>query len=93
MKELLDITKIGTLTLKNCFIKSSIGDHSISGHLNKNSVESYVNLAKGGVGTIITGYTLVISDTISKYSRIPSGKNNDRTSAMLGDFFLFIVQR
>ncbi|WP_321424177.1 hypothetical protein [uncultured Bacteroides sp.] len=56
--------------MKNRFIKSSIGDHSISGHLNNNSIESYVNLAKGGVGTIITGFTLI--DNLEKASPLPA---------------------
>ena len=59
MKRMLDTTKIGNMTLKNRFIRSAIGDYAIDGHLNEGILETYENLAKGGVGTIITGFALV----------------------------------
>ncbi|MFW2490223.1 NADH:flavin oxidoreductase [Clostridium chromiireducens] len=59
MKKLLDTTKLGNMTLKNRFIRSAIGDYAIDGHLNEKIFETYENLAKGGVGTIITGFALV----------------------------------
>lgn len=59
MKKLLDTTRIGNMTLKNRFIRSAIGDYAVDGHLNEKNFETYENLAKGGVGTIITGFALV----------------------------------
>lgn len=59
MKKLLDSTTIGNITLKNRFIRAAIGDTVVGGHLNEDNFEIYANLAKGGVGTIITGFTIV----------------------------------
>lgn len=59
MKKLLDKTRIGNLTLKNRFIRAAIGDFADDGHLNERIFGEYETLAKGGVGTIITGFTLV----------------------------------
>ncbi|HWQ42673.1 MAG TPA: NADH:flavin oxidoreductase [Desulfosporosinus sp.] len=59
MKTLLDSTKIGSMTLKNRFIRAAIGDSAVGGHLTASMLELYGSLAKGGVGTIITGFTLV----------------------------------
>lgn len=47
------------MILKNRFIRSAIADHAAGGHLNEGIFELYENLAKGGVGTIITGLALV----------------------------------
>lgn len=59
MKKLLDKTKIGNMTLKNRFICAAMGDSTDDGHLIKNIFMKYDTLAQGGVGTIITGFTLV----------------------------------
>ncbi|MGL5682805.1 MAG: NADH:flavin oxidoreductase [Marinifilaceae bacterium] len=60
MKTLLDKTQIGGLNLKNRFIRASIGDKTSHGFFNKEkTTELYVNLAKGGVGTILSGYTVI----------------------------------
>lgn len=59
MKKLLDITNIGSMTLKNRFVRSAIGDYAVNGHLNEEVYKLYEDLAKGGVGTIITGFSLV----------------------------------
>jgi 2,4-dienoyl-CoA reductase-like NADH-dependent reductase (Old Yellow Enzyme family) len=59
MKALLDTTTIGSLTLKNRFIRSAVGDHAVAGHLDVPILQTYENLAQGGVGTIITGFATV----------------------------------
>ena len=60
MKTLLDSTQIGSMALKNRFVSAAIGDFvEAGGHLTKNMLKKYETLAKGGVGTIITGFTLV----------------------------------
>jgi len=59
MKTLLDVTTIGHITLKNRFIRAAIGDFPDSGHLNERIFSEYETVAKGGVGTIITGFSLV----------------------------------
>ncbi|MBP2655112.1 MAG: NADH:flavin oxidoreductase/nadh oxidase [Firmicutes bacterium] len=60
MKTLLDTTKIGSMSLKNRFISAAIGDAAeTGGHLTETILKKYETLAKGGVGTIITGFTLV----------------------------------
>ena len=59
MKTLLDKTQIGKLDLKNRFIRASIGDKTNHGFFDKEkTTELYVNLAKGGVGTILSGYAI-----------------------------------
>ncbi|MGL5272599.1 MAG: NADH:flavin oxidoreductase [Phocaeicola sp.] len=59
-KTLLDTTKIGNLKLKNRFVRASVSDKSKQGVLDKEvSFPIYEALAKGGVGTILTGYTMV----------------------------------
>jgi 2,4-dienoyl-CoA reductase-like NADH-dependent reductase (Old Yellow Enzyme family) len=59
MKTLLDTTKIGGMTLKNRFIRAATADQAIGGHLTETMLEVNESLAKGGVGTIITSFTLV----------------------------------
>ena len=59
MKTLFDSTKIGSMTLKNRFIRAATADRAVNGHLTKPMYKTYEDLARGGVGTIITGFTLV----------------------------------
>lgn len=61
-KNLFDITKIKNMTMKNRFIRSATWEQLADekGHLTDNLFLLYENLAKGGVGTIITGYTNVL---------------------------------
>ncbi len=59
MKTLFDSTTIGSMTLKNRFIRAATADRAVSGHLTKAMYKTYEDLASGGVGTIITGFTLV----------------------------------
>ncbi|HEY3421653.1 MAG TPA: NADH:flavin oxidoreductase [Methanocellaceae archaeon] len=59
MKTLFESTKIGSMTLKNRFIRAATADRAVSGHLTKAMYKTYEDLSCGGVGTIITGFTLV----------------------------------
>jgi 2,4-dienoyl-CoA reductase-like NADH-dependent reductase (Old Yellow Enzyme family) len=63
MKSLFDQTLFAGMTLKNRFIRSATYDGLAdeSGHLTPELLKAYENLAKSGVGTIITG-TAFISD-------------------------------
>ena len=59
MKTLFDATKIGSMFLKNRFIRAAIADKTVDGSIGGDVVDLYRALASGGVGTIVTGYTLV----------------------------------
>jgi 2,4-dienoyl-CoA reductase-like NADH-dependent reductase (Old Yellow Enzyme family) len=58
MAEIFEPTSIGTLSLKNRLWRSATFEKKADeqGHLTPELVAVYENLAKGGVGTIITGY-------------------------------------
>lgn len=58
-KTLFDETFIGPMRLKNRFIRASVGDHVPGGKVTEELLKRYETLAKGGVGTILTGFTLV----------------------------------
>ncbi len=60
-KSLFDKTSIGTMKLKNRFVRASVGDPTVNGKVTDEIINRYVTLAKGGVGTILTGFTLVDS--------------------------------
>jgi 2,4-dienoyl-CoA reductase-like NADH-dependent reductase (Old Yellow Enzyme family) len=68
MKSLFDETKIGQLTLKNRLIRAAIGDKTQDNKPDDEIIETYTKQAKGGIGTIITGFTLV--DEVEKYNSI-----------------------
>ena len=56
-------TKIGNMKVKNSFIKSATWEKRAteSGHMTEYLYNHYVELAKGGVGTIILSYAHVLS--------------------------------
>ncbi|MDY0131771.1 MAG: NADH:flavin oxidoreductase [Desulforegulaceae bacterium] len=64
MKQLFEPANIGNLELKNRFIRSATweGMAEDNGHFNDKIYEIYENLAKGGVGAIITGYAYVLKE-------------------------------
>jgi 2,4-dienoyl-CoA reductase-like NADH-dependent reductase (Old Yellow Enzyme family) len=68
MKALFDQTQLAGMTLKNRFIRSATYDgfSDENGHMTEALFQVYENLAKGGVGTIITGLTYV-SDLEESY--------------------------
>ena len=52
--------KIGNLEIKNRFVRSATYEGMAhEGHVTDKHVELYKNLAEGGVGLIITGYSYV----------------------------------
>lgn len=61
MKSLFDQTRLAGMELKNRFVRSATHDGLADeqGHLTEELFQVYENLAKGGVGTIITGLTFV----------------------------------
>lgn len=61
MKSLFDKTELAGMRLKNRFIRSATFERLAgkNGHMTKKLYEIYEDLAKGGVGTIITGLTFV----------------------------------
>ncbi|MDR1979691.1 MAG: NADH:flavin oxidoreductase [Synergistaceae bacterium] len=59
MKTLLDVTKIGNMPMKNRFVRAAVADKTIDGSISSDVVDLYRALARGGVGTVVTGYTLV----------------------------------
>lgn len=60
MKTLFDKTNIGNMKLKNRLIRSADGDKfAVNGHMTEEDLQVYEGLAKGGVGTIITGMTYI----------------------------------
>lgn len=64
MKTLFDNTAIGNMALKNRFFRSATWEAMADskGHMVERLYEVYESLAKGGVGTIITGYAFVTED-------------------------------
>lgn len=61
MKTLFDQTRIGNMNLKNRLFRSATGEHlAHDGHMTEELLKVYEDLAKGGVGTIITGFTYFI---------------------------------
>ncbi|WP_026883643.1 NADH:flavin oxidoreductase [Clostridium akagii] len=61
MKTLFDQTKLSGMKMKNRFVRSATYDGRADalGHVTKKLIDHYEELAKGGVGTIITGLTNV----------------------------------
>jgi 2,4-dienoyl-CoA reductase-like NADH-dependent reductase (Old Yellow Enzyme family) len=61
MNILFEPAKIGSLQLKNRFIRSATGDASADprGHVTEKQLKRYKNLAAGGLGFIITGVSFV----------------------------------
>jgi len=64
MKMLFDNTTLSNMNLKNRFFRSATWEAMADdkGHMTEKLYNVYENLAKGGVGTIITGYAFVTED-------------------------------
>ena len=64
MKNLFDSVEIGKIRLKNRLIRSATweGIAEIDGSIGADTYEIYRELAKGGVGAIITGFTSVSAE-------------------------------
>ncbi|MFP4482387.1 MAG: NADH:flavin oxidoreductase [Thermovirgaceae bacterium] len=61
MKKLFDNVDIGSMTLKNRFVRSATWERKADekGYLTKELSKVYEELARGGIGMIITGYAFV----------------------------------
>jgi 2,4-dienoyl-CoA reductase-like NADH-dependent reductase (Old Yellow Enzyme family) len=64
MKTLFDTTTIGKITLKNRLVRSATweGMADTSGHPSTSLFQVYEELARGGIGLIITGATTILPD-------------------------------
>lgn len=63
-KQLFETTNLGSMKLKNRLWRAAAWENMADekGHLTKELEKVYVNLTKGGVGTIITGYAYVCEE-------------------------------
>jgi 2,4-dienoyl-CoA reductase-like NADH-dependent reductase (Old Yellow Enzyme family) len=59
MKTLFDKCGIGQLSMENRFIRAAVTDPTFDGYINEVTIKKYSLLAEGGVGTIVTGMSLV----------------------------------
>ncbi len=67
-KDIFDTTKIGSMSLKNRIFRGAIGDmNSYEGFMAEKDFKTYEELARGGVGTILTGFA-----TVSDYPMMPN---------------------
>lgn len=64
MKTLFDKSKILNMELKNRFIKGALWEDLADekGHLTPQLIKIYEDYAKGGIGTIVTGYAFVTEE-------------------------------
>ncbi|MDR1618789.1 MAG: NADH:flavin oxidoreductase [Treponema sp.] len=58
-KSLFDEIRYESFTLKNRFFRSAFADRCVGGTISSKTVEFYCSFARGGVGSIISGYTVV----------------------------------
>ena len=59
MIKLFDRTRIGQMSVRNRFVRSAMTDRTIDGYVDDAMIKFYGKLSSGGVGTIVTGMTLV----------------------------------
>lgn len=78
--QLFEKTKIGPLQVKNRFIRSALWLKGAeeNGHINDFIMNSYEDLAKGGVGLILTGYSYIS----------PEEQPNPRMKGIYDDSFI-----
>jgi 2,4-dienoyl-CoA reductase-like NADH-dependent reductase (Old Yellow Enzyme family) len=58
MKQLFDSVSLGKLTAKNRFFRGAVGDRIKDGKMGEENYSLYKALAEGGVGSILTGFTM-----------------------------------
>ncbi len=80
MSTLFEPVKIGTMEIKNRFVRSATYDGSAerSGHVSERQLQMFDTLAHGGVGLIVTGITYVD----------PSGQNLPFQNSMANDEYI-----
>ena len=54
-----DQTMLGSITMKNRFVRAAVGDHTNGGHLTESNYTLYRNLAEGGAALLISGFSVV----------------------------------
>ncbi len=59
MKHLTDQTMLGSIAMKNRFVRAAVGDFTNGGHLTESNFELYRNLAGGGAALLISGFSVV----------------------------------
>ena len=59
MKHLTDQTMLGSIAMKNRFVRAAVGDFTNGGHLTESNFELYRNLAEGGAALLISGGSVV----------------------------------
>ena len=59
MKHLTDQTMLGSIAMKNRFVRAAVGDFTNGGHLTESNFELYRNLAEGGASLLISGFSVV----------------------------------
>lgn len=59
LKSIFDQTPLKKLTLPNRLFRAAVGDRSPDGQVGEENLALYEKLARGGVGTILTGFTRV----------------------------------
>ena len=59
MRHLTDQTMLGSITMKNRFVRAAVGDHTNGGHLTESNYTLYRNLAEGGAALLISGFSVV----------------------------------
>ena len=59
MKHLTDQTMLGSIAMKNRFVRAAVGDPTNGGHLTGSNIELYRNLAEGGAALLISGFSVV----------------------------------
>ena len=66
MKNIFDSIELKNLSVKNRLVRSATWEEiaNFDGSINEDVYKIYDELAKGGVGTIITGFTSVLSNDI-----------------------------
>ena len=59
MKHLTDQTMLGSIAMKNRFVRAAVGNFTNGGHLTESNFELYRNLAEGGAALLISGFSVV----------------------------------
>ena len=59
MRHLSDQTMLGSIAMKNRFVRAAVGDSTNGGHLTERNIELYRQLAEGGAALLISGFSVV----------------------------------